>query len=279
MSDFKFACPVCGQHITAHSSTSGQEIACPTCFRKIVVPQAPTGPETKLILSAAQAGQPRANSIASPADLGPLRRSRAWSNLGVGLGWLFLIGVAGALLVVFRGSIFPSLQTHRAAGAHTIYPIPTNIVWTLSLADADIPDAPAEGRVHGQGFRCEQASLRGGTLTLSQGSGWPPDLGLSVRLFARHSRDLSGKSLEVTAERMPPLPRVVLNWKDEQDQPRTLKLEGGYALRLIFGQVSDGRLPGKVYLCLPDEAKSFVAGTFEADIRKSSQPLPPAQPY
>ena len=41
MSEFKFACPVCGQHITAGSSASGSQIVCPTCFQKIVVPQAP----------------------------------------------------------------------------------------------------------------------------------------------------------------------------------------------------------------------------------------------
>ncbi len=55
MSEFKFACPVCGQHITTDSGSSGKSIECPTCFRKIVVPQAPASEETKLILSAAQA--------------------------------------------------------------------------------------------------------------------------------------------------------------------------------------------------------------------------------
>ena len=55
MSEFKFACPVCGQHITADSSASGSQLDCPTCFRKIVVPQAPAA-ETKLLLSATQPG-------------------------------------------------------------------------------------------------------------------------------------------------------------------------------------------------------------------------------
>lgn len=48
--EFKFACPVCLQHIQCAAASSGQTIACPTCFQNIVVPQAPTGNTTKLIL-------------------------------------------------------------------------------------------------------------------------------------------------------------------------------------------------------------------------------------
>src|SRR5712671_1173492 len=59
MSEFKFACPVCGQHITADSKTSGSKLDCPTCFQKIIVPQAPASGFSKLIMSASQVGKPR----------------------------------------------------------------------------------------------------------------------------------------------------------------------------------------------------------------------------
>jgi len=36
---------------------------------------------------------------------------------------------------------------------------------------------------------------------------------------------------------------------------------------LEFGNISGNKIPGKIYLCLPDKAKSFVAGTFEAEIK------------
>lgn len=48
--EFKFSCPVCHQHIAADSSMAGTQIDCPTCFRAIIVPKAPTGNTTKLIL-------------------------------------------------------------------------------------------------------------------------------------------------------------------------------------------------------------------------------------
>ena len=41
MSEFKYACPVCGQHIKCDSSQSGTTMECPTCFQKIIAPQAP----------------------------------------------------------------------------------------------------------------------------------------------------------------------------------------------------------------------------------------------
>ena len=73
MSEFKFACPVCGQHITADSSTSGGQIECPTCFQKIVVPQAPGVQDTKFILSATQVAKPRPTSADAASQLGPLQ--------------------------------------------------------------------------------------------------------------------------------------------------------------------------------------------------------------
>jgi DNA-directed RNA polymerase subunit RPC12/RpoP len=38
MSEFKFNCPSCGQHLTAETSMSGSGIDCPTCQSSIVVP-------------------------------------------------------------------------------------------------------------------------------------------------------------------------------------------------------------------------------------------------
>jgi hypothetical protein len=41
MSEFKFNCPGCGQHISATEAWSGQQIQCPTCQRLLTVPNAP----------------------------------------------------------------------------------------------------------------------------------------------------------------------------------------------------------------------------------------------
>src|ERR1041384_6087639 len=65
MSEFKFACPVCGQHITADSTVAGTQLDCPTCFRKLIIPQAPAG-GSNLILSATQVATPRLPLTSEP---------------------------------------------------------------------------------------------------------------------------------------------------------------------------------------------------------------------
>jgi hypothetical protein len=54
ISELKFACPVCQQHIACDPGLGGLQMECPTCLAKIVIPKAPTGATTKLILCARQ---------------------------------------------------------------------------------------------------------------------------------------------------------------------------------------------------------------------------------
>jgi len=284
MSEFKFACPVCGQHITAASKTSGTQLDCPTCFQKIIVPQAPASAFSKLILSASRVGKPRPVQMENLQDARPIP-ARRMSLIAFAVWALVLCTAAGAIYK-FRGNIAslvrrdtqagsnPKAQTR--AGARTFYPIPTNTAWTLDLSHAVIPEELVAGGIRGTGFLCERATRRGGNLTLRQGKSWPPDLGVTVVLFAKQGQELSGKTVEVGPERPPPLPKVVLRWKDDQEQDRKQDFTSGYALKMIFGEAIDARIPGKIFLSLPDEGKSFVAGSFEAEILKAPPPKPKA---
>jgi DNA-directed RNA polymerase subunit RPC12/RpoP len=279
MSEFKFACPVCGQHITADSSNSGGHIACPTCFQKIIVPQAPSSADPKFILSATQVGKPRpvgtANGEPLVADTGADRRKSLIATIAL----VVVVGAAGGTTFAFRDKIFKSnreqVQANGAgkkAAPPKVYPIPTNINWTMSLSEATIPEETAVGSIHASGFYCERATLQGGHLTLRQGRSGPADLGITVQLFAHEGEELSGKTVEIQPDRAPPLPKIVLRWKDEQQKAVTRNINNGYALKVAFGEAASGRIPGKIYISLPDENKSFVAGTFNAEIRKAPPP-------
>lgn len=290
MSEFKFACPVCGQHITADASASGGQLECPTCFRKIIVPQAPAVQDTKLIVSAAQVAKPRSTSLDAGPQLGPLQASPRRAAGPALAALLVLLCAAGAALFLFRHQVFKPVPpeepgvTNAPARAptgpvvlNTNYPVPTNIHWTLALTNAVFPSTTVAGKIHGSGFFCERAILRRDLLSLSQGKTWPWDLGVNVNLFARQAEDLSGGSLEVTPDR-PRAPHILLRWKDERQQSATETITNGYALKLVFGQAANGRMPGKIYLCLPDEGRSFIAGTFDAEIREQ-QPQPKRSPH
>src|SRR6266481_5741621 len=278
MSEFKFACPVCGQHITADSSNSGGHIACPTCFQKIIVPQAPTSADPKFILSATQVGKPRPVGTANGEQLGADHSADRRKSLIATIALVVVVGAAGGSTFAFRGKIFKSSREKadgagkKAAVAAKVYPIQTNINWTMSLSEATIPEETAVGSIHASGFFCERATLQGGHLTLRQGRSGPADLGITVQLFAHEGEELSGKTVEIQPDRAPPLPKIVLRWKDEQQKAVTRNINNGYALKVAFGEAASGRIPGKIYISLPDENKSFIAGTFNAEIRKRPPP-------
>ncbi len=41
MTEFKFACPQCGQHIKCNEEASGRQIQCPACHHLIRIPPVP----------------------------------------------------------------------------------------------------------------------------------------------------------------------------------------------------------------------------------------------
>lgn len=288
MSEFKFACPVCGQHITSDSSASGTQLDCPTCFQKLIIPQAPKSGESKLIITATQVAKHRhsASDLRSTPASRP-RKSPAISWPGIAL-LLILVGGGAAGIWWWRGphadrlaarkNSEPVPEENQPPVSLSPYPVPTNTSWTLTLTNALIPDGTVAGRINGDGFFCEKAILEGGNLSLMQGEEWPPDYGVTVRLAAREGHDLSGKTVVVGAERPPPIPRVTLRWRNEQRKPVSEDILSGYALRIVFGPATNQRISGQIYVGLPDSAQSFAAGKFEAEIRKARPPRPFSSP-
>ena len=290
MSEFKFACPVCGQHITADASASGTQLECPTCFQKIVVPQAPESGNSKFILSASQVSKPRPTAAFESNGLAPIKRSTASKLSLAGIALLVLAVAAGAAVLIYKKQIFPPkvehvkpqtnspTKTEAEAAPRARRPVPPNITWSSDLAKAAIPDATATGGLHGEGFVCELAVLRGATLSLRQGKEWPPDPGLSIVLKGLQGEELSGKTVEVMPDRPLPAPLLIMWWRNQQEKAEKQEFKSGYTMKLVFGQAANRRIPGRIYVCLPDEAKSCIAGTFVAEIRKPQLPKKPKAP-
>jgi hypothetical protein len=296
MSEFKFACPVCGQHITADSSGSGGQLECPTCFQKIVVPQAPASAGSKFILSASQVTKPRSSRFRGPEQL-ELIPEPPGRKLAISIAAIVLVLAAGAatatLLLLGGRAVHRSLarvsstvpptsnlekDPKPGAGAETPGPARTNVLWALALTNVDFPEAVAGGCVHGDGFLCERATLQGGNLTLRQGKTGASESSVTVSLFAQQGEELSDKVVQIDAERTPPLPRITLRWRRDEKQSTTEHFNSGYSLKLSFGSAANGRMPGRIYLCLPDDSKSVVAGTFDAEIRKQEPRRPRPAP-
>jgi hypothetical protein len=209
------------------------------------------------------------------------------------LALLVLIVITAAAAIVFHGKLFksagspatpepapPGLAEKNGAVPKTNKPAPPAVIphasdtnWLLSLAAVNFPDMPAAGRIHGQDFLGERAYLQNGTLTLRQGTKGAVDFGLVINFSGVQAEALAGKSFNITTN-APLAAHVALRWK-ETDQVLKDNFETGYALRLEFGEVAKNRLPGKIYFCAPDDDKSYVAGTFNAEIRKPKAPAKP----
>src|SRR6516165_10076293 len=134
MSEFKFACPVCGQHITADSSSSGGQLECPTCFQKLIIPQAPSTKDPQFIISATQVGKPRPTPTNGTTGFQPVKEH---SGLLMSIALAVVLVGAGAAVYMFRDRIFHSSPPPQASDnpghdkspgpAPVEYSIPTNI--------------------------------------------------------------------------------------------------------------------------------------------------------
>jgi DNA-directed RNA polymerase subunit RPC12/RpoP len=280
MSEFKYACPYCGQHIKCDSSQSGSVMDCPTCLQKIIAPQAPADADQKFILSGKKLDdRPKVPLAAGASSVSrPPRRSFPVAALAL----VVLIGASVTAALEFRDKLFhfgnilfpaaPPPSTVTKPAPPVVAPPANGTNWVLNLETMNFPDTPAAGRIHGQDFLSQRAYLQNGALTLRAGTKGSVEFGLVINFSGAQPNALAGKTINITSN-APIAARVTLRWK-ETDQVVKDNFETGYALRLEFGPLAGNHLPGKIYFCAPDDAKSYVAGTFVADIRKPKAAKP-----
>ena len=122
MSEFKYACPVCGQHIKCDSSQTGTVMECPTCFQKITVPQAPATDDSKFIIKGTKVGErpiptTGANSGATTAP----EKHFPFAAFAV----VVLLFAAVAAAFVFKGKLLKSTgdQTSGQTNPVTLAPV------------------------------------------------------------------------------------------------------------------------------------------------------------
>ncbi len=274
MSEFKYACPVCGQHMVCDTSQSGSVMECPTCFQKIVAPQALAGPDAKFVLTGSKFAEKKItapvadnSAITTPSKDFPL-------PLVVVLAVALCAGAVG-LFWYSKKATPPALPARKPAATNTVLaPQPKPVVappahdtnWLLNLDPVNIPDAPVVGRIHTQDFALEKAVFSNGTLVLRQGTKGPVDFGVQINFAGVAPEALAGKNLHVIADTNKSA-RVTLHWKSDEVAQK-VSYDINYAMRLEFGGIAKGRLPGKIYLCTPDAEKSYLLGSFNAVISK-----------
>jgi hypothetical protein len=268
MSEFKFACPVCGQRMAVDSSATGAQVECPTCFQIVIVPKAPAE-GSKYQLSATQFIKPVILPPPPKPPVPTIKHQRKSAVLIFGL--IFLCAIVTALFV--REKIAGPQQEQAGADSTNAPSFTVSPLWTLDLTNATFPDQTAGGEIHGRDFVSRQAVLLNDFLALRSSTDRRSELGVNVYLLERDSHTniaefFSGRSIDVGTNYAGFEPRVSLSWH-EGNLRVTEFFTNNFVMKLEFGTLSSNGLPGKIYLCLPDEMKSCVAGTFMAEIRNS----------
>jgi hypothetical protein len=122
------------------------------------------------------------------------------------------------------------------------------------------------GRVHGQSSTLDRVIFQGGVLTFRPSVHGSPDVNIAINFGGVLPEALAGQTINVMTN-ADQAARVTLHWKDNGQNARD-NFDKGYALRLELGALANNRIPGKIYFCAPDNLKSYVMGTFNAEVRK-----------
>ena len=141
--------------------------------------------------------------------------------------------------------------------------------WTMDAAKANIPDKPASGWLMGGDFKVDDATLNAvGFLTFHQGKPSEPSAYLMILGLPKTLPELEGKNFTVT-ERQDASQRL---WAHagrtfEGEKMAKVQIFGEYTMKMEFGRITEGKLPGKIYVSLPNASKSVVSGKFTVESR------------
>ena len=152
------------------------------------------------------------------------------------------------------------------AAANAVHPP----VWTLDLSTVKTPQGRVNGMVAGTDFLADIVRVDpiGGAQVLHfiQGQIASPDRSILVYLHLKPGETLGGQALDISSEmKGAGVPQVTKLWKPTAASPPQFKnFSSGYALKLELGEMTNGVVPGTIFLALPDPEQSVIAGAFEA---------------
>jgi hypothetical protein len=305
MSELKFSCPACGQGILCDPTDAGKQMACPGCQATITVPSERTSrlAIASLVCSLASLvicvgwlpGIICGHLAKSRIRRDPSLKGAGLARAGLTIGYLILMLEAGAATVwiwSFSAAVKHGIenvqndlatnnlivtQTQSTTVSNASQPVepvkpepvaahnqqmePATSGWTSDISKVSFPGHPASGKLHGIDFTLKTASFRNGDLKISSTNGMQLDV---FRLGA----SIEGHSYEIQPDDAGSAnPHIRMTW-NEGGAIQTATFNKGYGMKLQFDQAKNRTVSGKIYLCIPDDSKSVVAGTFEVRLPK-----------
>jgi hypothetical protein len=174
--------------------------------------------------------------------------------------------LVGLTFTFMSGCSAESGTTQHQESIATNEPVPpvTKPVHEMDPTRHVIPNGPVTGRVAGEDFVAE-ATVDGDYLVFKTLGTSPTTSERKVSLELRTpGQVIENRKIVVRQETLPgrEVPRIFI---EASSLPRPELYTHGYALTLELGQRKGNKLPGRIYLCFPDEKSTVLAGTFEAD--------------
>jgi hypothetical protein len=166
--------------------------------------------------------------------------------------------------------------TNATAAAKELPLIPA--VWNLEVDSVKIPESRLNGTLTGVDFMPETTRVDPAgpshLLRFYKGTPASPDGEIRVFFKLKPGEKVSGHNWTVAKDaRNTGISQVVKLWKpDPKYAPRQQPYYGGFALKLEFGELKDGQIPGKIFVALPDTERSVLAGVFTAQTSETDNP-------
>ncbi|HEY1663374.1 MAG TPA: discoidin domain-containing protein [Verrucomicrobiae bacterium] len=136
MSEFKYACPVCGQHIKCDSSQAGTVMTCPTCFQQITVPNAPATEEQKFIITGTKVGNER--PMPKLPEAPPAAAPRASGFPGMIVVIIILLFIAVVVSMIYYNTVYKMNLRYHERQAQEATNAPPIIVWNPPSGSIDL---------------------------------------------------------------------------------------------------------------------------------------------
>jgi hypothetical protein len=138
-----------------------------------------------------------------------------------------------------------------------------------------VPATAASGHLKGMSFTPDRIELEGKRLLFRQGKEFFADASVEIMLDAKVKPSDGVKFVVKPSQRWTEnIPRLIVSTKKDKEFADMKFVNEGYAMTLELAKQEKGKSAGKIYMCLPDAEKSYVAGTFTAE-RKRGMSEPP----
>lgn len=138
--------------------------------------------------------------------------------------------------------------------------------WSIDKPTESIPAKPLTGTIFGTQFVLGSAEINNHGLTIKSKSksGMWPESQLVIFVNMKEGK----KEWTVTPESEGDIPHVHMMFaKKGKSFPGTLMFIGEYSMKLVFTEVTKSKAKGKIHISLPDYKRSYLIGSFTADVK------------